>query len=183
MEQVADIPFSYGWLSLIPSLIAIGMALITRQVFVSLFLGLWAGAWLLAGGGVQEGVTSFFRVADTYLLQALVPENGDGDRMSILLFSLMVGGMVGVISRNGGMAGIINYLMRRATTRFRALLSVTGLGGLIFFDDYANTLIVGNTMRPLTDRLGISREKLAFLVDSTAAPVASIAVVTTWFAF
>ena len=92
----------------------------------------------------------------------------------------MIGGMVGVVSRNGGMLGIVDRVTHWTSTPKRGQLAASGLGVAIFFDDYANTLIVGNTMRPITDRLRVSREKLAYLVDSTAAPIASLALVTTW---
>jgi Na+/H+ antiporter NhaC len=95
----------------------------------------------------------------------------------------MIGGMVGIISRSGGMLGIVDHVIRFATNHKRAQVGTAGLGLAIFFDDYANTLVVGNTMRPVTDRLRISREKLAYIVDSTAAPVACIALVTTWIGY
>ena len=95
----------------------------------------------------------------------------------------MIGGMVGIISRNGGMKGIVNKVIRFASNPSRGQFATGVLGVAIFFDDYANTLVVGNTMRAITDRLKISREKLAYVVDSTAAPVATIALVSTWIGF
>jgi len=103
--------------------------------------------------------------------------------MAILIFSLTLGGMVGVISKSGGTQGIVEFLSRYAKSARTAQLATWAMGVLVFFDDYANTLIVGNTMRPLTDRLKISREKLAYLVDSTAAPVATIAIISTWIGY
>ncbi|MCW8925361.1 MAG: hypothetical protein OQJ84_03815, partial [Xanthomonadales bacterium] len=93
------------------------------------------------------------------------------------------GGMVGIISRNGGMQGIVNHIVKWADSARHACVATATLGVAIFFDDYANTLVVGNTMRPLTDSMRVSREKLAYIVDSTAAPVACIAVVTTWIGY
>ncbi|NND70750.1 MAG: Na+/H+ antiporter NhaC family protein, partial [Rhodothermales bacterium] len=107
----------------------------------------------------------------------------DGDRVSIILFSLMIGGMVGIVTRNGGMKGVVNLVVTWATSRKRGQLVTAILGIAVFFDDYANTLVVGNTMRPVTDRLKISREKLAYIVDSTAAPIACLAFVTTWIGY
>jgi Na+/H+ antiporter NhaC len=107
----------------------------------------------------------------------------DENHVAIIVFSLMIGGMVGIISRSGGMLGVVDHFVRFATNHRRAQLGTAGLGLAIFFDDYANTLVVGNTMRPVADRLKISREKLAYIVDSTAAPVACIAVITTWIGF
>jgi Na+/H+ antiporter NhaC len=93
---------------------------------------------------------------------------------------MLIGGMVALISRNGGMQGVVEALARRAKTPQSAQFMTWLLGVVIFFDDYANTLLVGNTMRPVTDRLKVSREKLSYLVDATAAPVAAIAFISTW---
>ncbi|MFP4229424.1 MAG: Na+/H+ antiporter NhaC family protein, partial [Salinivenus sp.] len=102
---------------------------------------------------------------------------------AIILFSLMIGGMVGIISRNGGTLGIVEWITGWADDSQRGQVATGMLGIGIFFDDYANTLIVGNTMRPVTDRLRISREKLAYIVDSTAAPISCLAFVTTWIGY
>lgn len=169
--------------SLVPSLLAIMLALVTRQVFVSLFVGIWAGAFIISGSSLNAFIPSLFNVVDTWLLEAIVPQDGDNEHFSIVLFSLITGGMVGILSANGGMQGVVQYFTRIATTRRAGQGTTFALGGLIFFDDYANTLIVGNTMRSLTDALKISREKLAFIVDSTAAPIACIALITTWVGF
>lgn len=171
-----------GW-SLLPSLLAVGLALATRQVFIALFIGIWAGAWLIEGAsGVAIGA-SLLKVVDTYLIHAIVPPHGGADHFSIVLFSLLTGAMIGIISRNGGMQGVVTRLSRVANTPRKGQGVTFALGGLVFFDDYANTLIVGKTMRPLMDALRVSRQKLAFIVDSTAAPIASMAVVTTWVGF
>jgi len=164
------------WWSLVPPLLAIGLALLFRDVILSLFLGVWLGAAILAGGSVPAG---FLRTVDTHMRGALV----DSDHISIILFSLLLGGMVAVMSRSGGTHGIVRLLEPLATTPRRAQLVTWAMGVLIFFDDYSNTLIVGNAMRPVTDRHRVSREKLSFLVDSTAAPVACIALVSTWIGY
>lgn len=166
------------WMSIIPPLVAILLALITRQVLLALFMGILAGAWLTNGMPLHpyELMRAVFKVLDFYILQSLYSTS----HLSVIAFSMMIGGMVAVISRNGGMVGIVMKLSPLAkspvSTQFVAWL----LGVAIFFDDYANSLIVGNTMRPLTDKYRISREKLSYIVDSTAAPVASIAFITTW---
>jgi len=165
-----------SWWSLLPPLVAISLALIFRDVVLSLFVGVWLGATLLAGGNVAAG---FFRVIDTYARDALT----DPDKMSIILFSILLGGMVGVMSRSGGTHGVVKALEPYATTPRRAQVVTWLMGIAIFFDDYSNTLIVGNTMRPVTDRHHVSREKLAYLVDSTAAPVACVALVSTWIGY
>jgi len=168
-----------GWTSVLPPLLAILIALLFRRVVPALFLGIWLGAWLAADvslAGLWQGLLDSF---DVYVRNALA----DPDHAAIVLFSLMIGGMVGIISKNGGMQGVVNRIIRWAGDPRRGQLAATVLGLLIFFDDYANTLVVGNTMRPVTDRLRISREKLAYIVDSTAAPVACLAFVTTWIGY
>jgi Na+/H+ antiporter NhaC len=165
-----------GWTSIIPPIIAIVIALILKQVLISLFIGVWAGAWLARGEGFSGFFTGFFDTIGTYI----VPGAADPDRMSIMVFTLLIGGMVGIISANGGIRGIINKLMGIVKTRIQGQVMTAFMGFLVFFDDYANTMIVGNTMRPLTDKLTITRAKLAYLVDSTAAPIATIALVSTW---
>jgi Na+/H+ antiporter NhaC len=107
----------------------------------------------------------------------------DFDRASIILFTMMIGGMVGIITRNGGMASIVRTIVSRAKTAVGGQVAVWLMGLMIFFDDYSNTLVVGNTARSLTDHLKVSREKLAYIVDSTAAPVACIALITTWIGY
>jgi Na+/H+ antiporter NhaC len=167
-----------AWFAILPSLIAIGLALALRQVIPAMFLGIWLGAALVYGSviGISTGLLDIVTV---YALQALT-DSGHG---SIIIFSLMIGGMVGVISKNGGTRGIVNLITRQASTPRHGQTATGVLGVAIFFDDYANTLIVGNTMRPVCDRLRISREKLAYIVDSTAAPVATVALVSTWIGF
>ncbi|HVS03859.1 MAG TPA: Na+/H+ antiporter NhaC family protein [Thermoanaerobaculia bacterium] len=165
-----------GWLSLLPPLLAIGLALAFRDVILSLYLGVFTGALILAGG---NPVTAFARSVDHFLRGALA----DADHAAIIVFSLLLGGMVGVISRSGGTHGIVARLAGWATSARRGQLATWAMGMAIFFDDYANTLIVGPTMRPITDRLRISREKLAYAVDSTAAPVASLVPISTWVGY
>lgn len=165
-----------GWLSLLPALVAIALALMFKEVVVSLFFGVWFGALFVAG---LNPIGATLRSVDTFIVPALA----DPDHAAILVFSALLLGMVGVMGRNGGTQGIVVALSPLATTPRRAQLA-TYLGGLaIFFDDYSNTLIIGNTMRPITDRMKVSREKLAYIVDSTAAPVAAIVFVSTWVGF
>lgn len=165
-----------GILSLLPPIFAIFLALIARRVLVALFSGIWLGATILSNFDPLEG---FMRVVDTYLIQSLA----NPDHVAIVMFSMTLGGMVGVISKSGGTQGIVEKITKFANHRRGGQLATWGLGVLIFFDDYANTLIVGNTMRPFTDKLRISREKLSYIVDSTAAPVASIFPISTWVGY
>jgi Na+/H+ antiporter NhaC len=165
----------FGWLSVIPPVLAIGLALVTRQVLVALFLGVFTGAVIVDG----NAFTAFLRLGDTYLAGALA----DRSHASILIFSSILGGMVGVLAKSGASEGIVHWLSGRVRGRRGGQVTTAVMGTAIFFDDYANALLVGTTMRPLTDRLRISREKLAWLVDSTAAPVTTVAVVSTWVGF
>ncbi|MPQ45902.1 Na+/H+ antiporter NhaC family protein [Marinifilum sp. N1E240] len=168
------------WMSILPPLIAIVMALLFKEVFSALFVGLFSGTLIIYS--FQEGsiLTAFFKaifaISDTYIIQSLT----DSGHISIIVFSMLIGAMVNLITKNGGMQGVVNKLSKFANSHRSGQLVTWILGVLIFFDDYANTLVVGNTMRPVTDKLKISREKLAYIVDSTAAPVASIAMITTW---
>ncbi|HYZ06766.1 MAG TPA: Na+/H+ antiporter NhaC family protein [Rubrobacter sp.] len=179
-QSTSSIP---GWLSVLPPLLAIAMALITREVISSLFIGIYAGAVLTYGLGIGSLWSGLLDTLQVYVVEAIAPPSGDASHAQILIFSLMIGGMVGIISKNGGMRGVVNRIIGLASTPKRGQTTTGILGLAIFFDDYTNTLVVGNTMRAVTDRLRVSREKLAYLVDSTAAPVASIALITTWIGF
>ena len=171
--------FAATWVSLAPPLLAIVLALVLRQVIPALFAGVWLGAWLINGftlGGLWSGLLDSFGV---HILEATAKKSN----VSVVLFSLMIGGTVGIISRNGGLQGIVNRIVAWADSARHACMATATMGLAVFFDDYANTLVVGNTMRPVTDSMGVSRAKLAYIVDSTAAPVASIALVTTWVGY
>jgi Na+/H+ antiporter NhaC len=167
-----------GWFSLVPPLLAIALALLLREAIAALFVGVWVGAWAIAGFDPLAGLG---RVIDRFVAPTL--GDLDGGHPQIVVFSLLLGGMVGVIARNGGTLGIVEAAGPFARTRRRGKIATWLAGMAIFFDDYANTLIVGNTMRSITDRLKISREKLAYLVDSTAAPLAAIVPLSTWVGF
>ncbi|TVR41415.1 MAG: Na+/H+ antiporter NhaC family protein [Cryomorphaceae bacterium] len=166
------------WLSVLPPLIAIALALVFKEVIASLFLGLLFGAGCVGyySTGWSGAAGGFFRVIDTYIISAL----NDWGHLAVILFSLFIGAIVAIVTKNGGMLGVVNRISRLAKTPRSGQLTTWGMGLAIFFDDYANTLVVGNTLRPVTDRLRISREKLSYIVDSTAAPMAAIALVTTW---
>jgi Na+/H+ antiporter NhaC len=175
-EETEPLRVIPGWFSLLAPVAAILLALITKQVLIALFAGVWLGATFIYDYNPLNG---FLMALTEYIAKA----PADYEKMAIIIFSLVLGGMVGIISKSGGTKGIVEKLSSFAANRRKGQLSVWAMGILIFFDDYANTLIVGNTMRPLTDRLKISREKLAYLVDSTAAPVANIAVISTWIGY
>lgn len=167
-----------GVLSLLPPLVAILFALLFRQVVVALLVGIWLGSFFMTG---FRPLASLLRIADHYVIGTLARQGSD--HVSIVVFTLLLGGMVGITSRMGGMKGIVDRVSRIATTPRRGQFAAWLMGVLIFFDDYTNTLIVGNSTRPLTDRLRISREKLSYIVDSTAAPITVLAVITSWIGF
>ncbi len=174
-----DVRVIPGWVSLLPAVFAIVIALVIRNVVPALLLGLWFGAMALRSftpSGAGLGLLDTFQV---FVADALA----DADHAAIILFTMMIGGMVGIITRNGGMASIVRVIVSRAKTAIGGQVAVWLMGLMIFFDDYSNTLVVGNTARPLTDHLRISREKLAYIVDSTAAPVVCIALITTWIGY
>jgi Na+/H+ antiporter NhaC len=165
-----------GLLSLVPPLVAIVLAVWLRQALLALFAGIWVGALVIEG---FDPLAATLRSFDTYL-PATVADSGHA---AILLFTMALGGTIGIVGPSGGSKALIDILSQSARTR-RAGLVATWLAGLIvFFDDYANCLLVGNTIRPFTDSRRISREKLSFIVDATAAPVSALALVSTWIGY
>jgi len=173
-------PLAAGsWIAIVPPLLTIVVALTIKRVIPALFLGIWVGAWIINDFGLIGIWTGLLDTFQVFVANAL----SNPDHTAIVLFSMMVGGMVSIITRNGGMQGIVNHIVEWADSARHACVATWALGVAIFFDDYANTLVVGNTMRPVTDSMGVSRAKLAYIVDSTAAPVACIAVVTTWIGY
>ncbi len=175
----ADLRVIFGWLSILPAFAAIAIALVFRNVIPALLVGIWIGATAIvsfSGAGILQGLFDSFQVFVTAAI-------ADEDHAAIILFTMMIGGMVGIITRNGGMASVVRMIVSRAKTAIGGQVAVWLMGLMIFFDDYSNTLVVGNTARSLTDHLKISREKLAYIVDSTAAPVACIALMTTWIGY
>ena len=162
----------FGALSLVPPLLAIGLAIVTRKAVLSLFLGVWSGGIIFTGG---LGLRQTFE----WIAAAI----GDSTfHAQIIIFTLLLGSAVAMIWRLGGSHAVRNWAIERLDTRRKVGAATWLLGLLLFFDDYANTAVVGSTMRDVSDHLRISREKLAYLVDSTAAPVATLAV-SSWVAF
>ncbi len=177
--------------SLLPPLVAIVMAVATRRIFLSLAAGIFVGVGVLVLGQPSAPAVAIGLTADL-----LIQSVWGRDHLLVLAFSLLLGAMVGVLERGGAMASLINRVATRLgigrrsgsqpgddlrdRNRAQQLIAATGL--VIFFDDYANTLLVGGTMRSTADRFGISREKLAYLVDSTSAPIAGLSIVSTWAA-
>jgi Na+/H+ antiporter NhaC len=171
----------WGIWTLIPPLTAIILAFVTRNVILSLFIGIYSGAYMLllntdnAFHAIWKG---FIRV--TYEMQASLASSWNA---GIILQTLAIGGLIGVISRIGGAKAIAEALSKKAKSPRSAQFYTWCMGLFIFFDDYANALTVGPIMRPVTDRMKISREKLAFIIDATAAPIAGIALISTWIGY
>ncbi|ELZ17903.1 Na+/H+ antiporter NhaC-like protein [Haloterrigena salina JCM 13891] len=163
----------FGALSLIPPLLAIGLAIATRRPMLSLFLGIWSGAVIHTGG---LGIAQTF----DWIVAAIIVD--DGFHVQILVFTLLLGSGVALIWRLGGAIAVRNWATENLRSQRAVGLTTWGLGILMFFDDYANTAIVGSTMREISDELRVSREKLAYIVDSTAAPVATLGI-SSWVAF
>jgi Na+/H+ antiporter NhaC len=170
-------PFVPGWASVVPPIVAIGLALLVKEVVLSLFAGVWLGALLIYG---FNPLLATLRTIDEFVVGALADTSG---QTQVIVGSFLLGGMVGVISRNGGIRGIVSAVHGWATSRRRGKVAAGSAGVAVFFDDYASCLIVGTSMRPIMDRLRISREKLAYLVDSTAAPIAAIVPLSTWVGY
>ncbi len=173
----------YGLWALTPAIVAILLAVITRQVLVALSTGiLVASGMMMWMEGVRNPITWITHAMDRYLFQVLAHvEDGklNNEKLWIIIFTLFIGAMVGVIEANGGTRAMVARVTRHMRTRERGQIGAWFAGLIVFFDDYANAMIVGPSMRPVFDRLKLSREKLAYIVDSTAAPVASL-FIGTW---
>lgn len=194
----------FGWWSIVPPLLTILLAISTRRVVPALLLGIIAGTLIF---NFVPQVT-LPKNADTAAVVDATTETAapmsvpakaagwivdlfeghlwhnlaDGDHLRVLIFTVLLGMQIALIHACGGMEAIVNWLAPLARSRRSGQLLTYFMGLIIFIDDYANTLLLGSTMRPITDRLKISREKLSFIVDSTAAPVSGLALVSTWVA-
>ncbi len=158
------------WWSLVPPLLAIVLAFVTKEVYSSLFLGVAVGAVLYAGFQPWEAFTSFFEIMKSSM------------NLNILIFDVLLGMIIVLMAKSGGSAAYGNWAGKKIKSKKSALLATTGLGILIFVDDYFNCLTVGSVMRPVTDRYKVSRAKLAYIIDATAAPVCIIAPISSWAA-
>ncbi len=166
---------TYGVWSLVPPVLAITLCMILREALISLFLAVWAGATILHNGNLWSGVN---KTAST-----LVGSVADSWNASIILFFFIVGGLMGMIFFSGGGQAFLESISKKAHNSKMAQI-FSWLGGIvIFIDDYANSAFIGNLFRPLSDKYYISREKLAYIVDSTAAPVSSIFLISTWIGY
>ena len=167
---------NYGILSIVPSILIVVLAWKSREILLSLFIGVFTGVMILNN---YNPLVSFLRTADTYILNSLA----DGWNAAIIILILALGGVIGIVTKSGGTQAIGEKIASKAKTTKNAKLASFILGLAIFYDDYSNTLIVGNTMRPITDKLDVPREKLSYLVDTTAAAVTSLIPISTWIAY
>ncbi|MGY8768104.1 MAG: Na+/H+ antiporter NhaC family protein [Pirellulales bacterium] len=170
------------WWRILPPLLTIVLAIATRRILISLLIGILSGCIILACFDPLSQTDVVFVSVKNSWVSYLQPTLLNSDKLHVFGFTLIMGAMVGLITASGGMRGLVELIIPWANTRIKGQFATWVMGLAIFFDDYANMLLLGGTMRPLTDRLKISREKLAYLIDSTAAPVAGLALVSTWVA-
>ena len=174
----ADNSVRFGILTLVPPLVAIGLAFITKETILSLFVGVFVGEFMLCVNDlniISTIVNAFLQLGSQIIACMADPWNA-----GIILQCLLIGGVIQLITKMGGAKALADAFAKRADTPRKAQLFTWLLGLCVFFDDYANSLIVGPIMRPVMDKLKVSREKLAFVVDATAAPVAGLAIISTW---
>ena len=167
--------FANTFWSLVPPIVAIGLALITKEVYSSLFIG-------ILFGGLLYSQFSLVGTMEHVFVDGMIGSLSDSWNVGILIFLVILGGMVMLMNRAGGSAAFGRWSQEHIKTRLGAQLATIALGCLIFIDDYFNCLTVGSVMRPLTDKHNISRAKLAYLIDATAAPVCIIAPISSWAA-
>jgi Na+/H+ antiporter NhaC len=174
----ADNSVRFGILTLLPPLIAIALAFITKETILSLFIGVFVGEFMLCVNDlniISTIINAFLNMGSQIISCMADPWNA-----GIILQCLLIGGIIQLVTKMGGAKALADAFAKRANTPRKAQLFTWLLGLCVFFDDYANSLIVGPIMRPVMDKLKVSREKLAFVVDATAAPVAGIAIISTW---
>lgn len=161
--------------ALVPPIVAIGLALITKEVYSSLFVGILMGGLLYSGGQFELTITHIFQ-------DGIIGVLSDSYNVGILVFLVILGAMVSLMNKAGGSAAFGQFAAGKIKNRVGAQLATILLGILIFIDDYFNCLTVGSVMRPVTDKFKVSRAKLAYLIDATAAPVCIIAPISSWAA-
>ena len=168
----------FGVWTIIPPLVAIVLAFITKNVIISLFIGTLAGCFMLQI--LDNNMFASLIQAFLDFIQRVLNSLADPWNAGIILQVLAIGGVISLVSKMGGARAIAEALAKRAKTPRSAQLITWFLGLLVFFDDYANSLIVGPIMKPVADKLKVSRERLAFIIDATAAPIAGLAIISTW---
>ena len=174
-ETLADSSYYSTFMALAPPVIAIVLALVTKEVYSSLFIGILSGALLYSNFNMIGAV-------DTIVNDGLIASVGDGWNAGILIFLVLLGIMVALVNAAGGSAAFGRWAQTHVKTKVGAQLATFALGVLIFIDDYFNCLTVGSVMRPVTDGHKISRAKFSYLIDATAAPICMIAPISSWAA-
>lgn len=166
----------YGWLSILPPVLAIVLAIWTRQVFISLFLGIWLG-WFILTGGLLSGLSS--------AIQACIDVFKDNGNTRVIIFSSLIGALITLTQRSGGVQGFVDWIQRKNLVRTRrgatTLALVTGMS--IFIESSITCLVTGAVARPVFERFRLSREKLAYICDSTSAPVCILIPLNAWGAY
>ena len=162
----------WGWWSIVPPVLTIALALATKDVVLSLFLGIMSGTLIASGGNLFAAIMLFS--------DKLVTNLGDGWNMRIFMFLVLLGALVGLMAKTGASRAFGDWASAHVKTRRGTLLATWVFGVVVFIDDYFNSLAIGTAMRPVSDRMKISRAKLAYILDSTAAPVCILAPVSTW---
>jgi Na+/H+ antiporter NhaC len=171
----------YGALTLLPPVLAIILAFTTRNVILSLFIGIYSGTFLL---GVRDnGLFGGFIGGFEDIISRVINSMADSWNAGIILQVLTIGGLIALVSKMGGARAVAEALAKRAKSPVSTQIITWLMGIFIFFDDYANALIVGPIMKPITDKMNVSRERLAFIIDATAAPIAGIALISTWIGY
>ncbi len=180
VRHASDVPRINRWLALAPALVALLLCLWPRNFVLAMFVAILCGTAILDHGNLFH---AFVQTIDSFVLVESTATAGTGARhITTLTVMLFFGSLFSVLAASGGLAALSDRLGRRAKTREHGQLLTLLFGFCAFFDDYAHALIIGKTLRPLSDRLKISREKFAFLVDTTCAPVVALAIVSTWLA-
>ena len=170
-----NVPMYATFWALVPPIVAILLAMVTKEVYLSLFIGIVAGAMFYANFNIEKMFSTVF-------VDGIITNLTDSWNVGILIFLVILGIIVSLMNKAGGSAAYGRWASTKIKSRRGAILSTLGLGALIFVDDYFNCLTVGSVMRPVTDKNNISRAKLAYIIDSTAAPICIIAPISSWAA-
>lgn len=175
-EEAAYVPEVYAtWVALVPPVIAIALALITKEVYSSLFVGIAAGGFLYSGFNFELAMNQIFE-------HGFISSLSDESNVGIMFFLVMLGVIVCLMNKAGGSAAFGQFAASKIKSRVGVQLATVMLGVMIFIDDYFNCLTVGSVMRPVTDKFKVSRAKLSYLIDATAAPICIIAPISSWAA-
>lgn len=164
-----------GFLAVVPALLTIALAIATKEVLLSLFIGVYTGCLIIVGGNPLTGMET--------MVSIILAELTDPWNMQVLIIVIMLGGMIGLLTRSGGSTAFGNLLGRKIKTKKGAQGTTWLIGILIFFDDYFNALTNGAIMRPISDKFGVSREKLSYIIDSTAVGICLVVPLSSWVAF